>query len=105
VVPGLPSDSLHDAEIKRLVIDYREPSVEVLVEIDAQLPTARECVLRFGSVTELELSDIYTQNVLFDVEADRTEDGDWLVALNPSVGIGGTLRCATVEHELLRRHS
>jgi hypothetical protein len=99
VVPGLPPISLHDAEIKRLAIDYRGPTVEVLVEADAQLPAAREYTLRFVGVTELELTDLHTQNVLFDVEVNRRDDGDWHVSLNPSVGIGGELRCATVEHE------
>jgi hypothetical protein len=53
----------------------------------------------------LELSDVYTQNVLFDVEIEPADDGGWRVTLNPSVGIGGELRCATVEHEPLGRHS
>ena len=66
---------------------------------------ARQYTLRFHGVTELELSDLYTQNVLFDVAVDPADDGGWLVTLNPSVGIGGELRCATIEHEPLGRHS
>ena len=85
------------------MVDHRGPTVEVIVEADAQLPEARQYAIRFHGVTELELSDVHTQNVLFDVEVDPAEDGGWLVTLTPSVGIGGKLRCATVEHEPLGR--
>jgi Immunity protein 50 len=96
---------MHDAEITRLVIDPHGPTVELLVRPDAQLADGSEYTLRFIGVTELELNDLYTQNVLFDLQVEQTDDGGWRVALNPSVGIGGVLRCATVEHEPVRGHS
>ena len=96
---GLPPESLHDAEVKRLVIDHHGPTVEMVVEANAQTPGAREYGVRFIGVTELELGDIHTQNVLFDLEAEQTEAGDWQVTVSPSVGIGGSLRCASIEHE------
>lgn len=104
MVEGLPPDSLHDAEVKRLVIDHRGPTVELFIEADAQTPAARDFTVRFTGVTALELDDIEKQNVLFDLEAEQTEDGDRRVTLTPSVGIGGELRCRTVEHEPLGRH-
>jgi hypothetical protein len=98
---GLPAVPFHDAEIVRAVLDRDGPAVELVVETFARTPEAKRYAIRFVGVSELELADLYTQNVLFDLHAERADAGSWIVALDPSVGLGGTIRCAAIEHAAL----
>jgi hypothetical protein len=51
--------------------------------------------LRFEGVTQVELSGLNEQNVLFDVKFTEAGDGLWDVDLQSSYGLGGQLRCAS----------
>ena len=72
------------------------PSVELDIELFAQLPEAHNVTLRFEGVTEVELAGLNEQNVLFDVKFKEAADGLWDVDLQSSYGLGGQLRCAAI---------
>jgi hypothetical protein len=93
--PDLP---FHDAEVVRLLLDRDGPTLELDIEVFAQLPKARIERLRFLDVDEVEIGGFNEQNVLFDVKAERGSDGLWNVKLQSSYGLNGEFRCRTVQH-------
>jgi hypothetical protein len=98
---GLPAVPFHDAEVSRAVLDHDGPTVELVVEVFARTPQARRYTLRFLGVSELDLDDLYTQNVLFDLEVEPVDSDGWSVTLLSTVGLGGTIHCAAIEHAAL----
>jgi hypothetical protein len=93
---GLPDVSFHDAEVLAVRLNRDGPTVELDVEVFAQLPEARIERLRFSEVTELEIGGLNEQNVLFDLKADPSADGVWDVTLQSTYGLGGSFRCASI---------
>lgn len=92
--PDLP---FHDAEVLRVSLDRDGPSLEMEIELFAQMPEARVERLRFTEVSEVEIGGFNEQNVLFDVKAERDAEGVWAVRLDSSYGVGGEFKCRTVE--------
>ncbi|MFL5955028.1 MAG: hypothetical protein ACJ76I_13440, partial [Gaiellaceae bacterium] len=66
----LPDLPYHDAEILRVYLDREGPTVDIDLELIAQLPEARVVRLRFSDISEVELGDFNGQNVLFDLLAE-----------------------------------
>jgi hypothetical protein len=97
VPDGLPDLPFHDAEVLAVRLDRDGPTMELDIEVFAQLPQARTERLRFRKVSELEIRGLNEQNVLFNVVADRAADGLWEVTLQSSYGLGGTFRCRSIE--------
>ncbi|MGZ4316335.1 MAG: Imm50 family immunity protein [Gaiellaceae bacterium] len=91
--PDLP---FHDSEVLAVRFDRDGPTVELDIELFAQLPEARTVTLRFEGVTEVELGGLNEQNVLFDVKLTEASDGLWDVDLQSSYGLGGQLRCTAI---------
>jgi hypothetical protein len=96
-VASLPDLPYHDAEILHVSLDREGPTVDIDLELFAQLPEARVVRLRFIEVSEVELGDFNGQNVLFDLLAEP-RPGDRLgIALQSSYGLGGSFECSGVE--------
>jgi hypothetical protein len=93
---ALPDVSFHDAEVVAVRLDRGGPTLEMEVELVAQLPEARVVRLRFHDVTELALEDFNHQNVLFDLRAEE-DGGGYVVTLDSSFGLGGSFRCTRIE--------
>jgi hypothetical protein len=93
----LPNVSLHDAEVLTATLSHDGPTVELVVEAFARTEDARRFKMTFVGVSEMELRDLHTQNVLFDLDVVRASDGSLVVTLDPSVGLTGSLRCTSIE--------
>jgi Immunity protein 50 len=93
---GLPDVSFHDAEVLAVRIDRNGPTLDLDVEVFAQLPEARLVRLRFSDVSEVEIGGFNEQNVLFDLRAERGEGDLYDVRLESSYGLGGSFRCAAI---------
>ena len=93
---GLPNISFHDAEIRVVRLDRDGPTLDIEVEVAAQLPNAHVVQLRFGQVSDLEIRGLNEQNVLFDVRVEQGADGRYGVALESSYGLSGSFRCTSV---------
>jgi hypothetical protein len=94
---ALPDVPFHDAEVLAMRFDRAGPTLEVDVEVFAQLPEARIERIRFTNVSDVELGGLNEQNVLFDLKADSAADGRWDVTLQSTYGLGGSFRCAAIE--------
>ena len=94
---GLPDLPFHDAEVLTVRLDRDGPTMELDIEVFAQLPEARTERLRFREISDLEIGGLNEQNVLFNVVAERAADGLWDVTLQSSYGLGGTFRCVSIE--------
>src|SRR5207237_6132767 len=90
-VAGLPDVSFRDAEVVPIRLDRAGPTLEMSVEVLAGTEHAALWELRFGQVADLELHSLNEQNALFDLRADRGDDGVWHVRAGPSYGGGATL--------------
>jgi hypothetical protein len=95
-VASLPDLPYHDAEILRVLLDRGGPTLELDLELFAQLPEARGVRLRFTDVTELELGDFNAQNVLFDLLAEPRPGHRLGIELQSSYGLGGSFECSGV---------
>lgn len=93
---GLPDVSFHDAEVRAVRLDRDGPTLDVDVEVFAQLPESRLVRLRFSDVSEVEIGGFNGQSVLFDLRAERGEDDLYDVTLESSYGLGGSFRCVAI---------
>lgn len=93
---GLPDVPFHDAEVLAVRVDRDGPTLELDVEVFAQLPEAQLVRLKFSDVSELEISGFNEQNVLFDLRAERGDDDLYDVRLEASYGLGGSFRCGAI---------
>jgi hypothetical protein len=97
VPTGLPNLPFHDAEVLAVRLDRDGPTLDLDVEVFAQLPNAQTARLRFNEVSDVEIGGLNEQNVLFDLKADRAADGLWDVTLQSTYGLGGSFRCVSIE--------
>jgi hypothetical protein len=93
---GLPDVSFHDAEVREVRLDRDGPTLEMEVEVFAQLPEARMIRLRFTGVTDLEMGGLNEQNVLFDLRAEALADDSYAVTMDSTYGLGGSFHCARI---------
>jgi hypothetical protein len=92
----LPDVPFHDAEVLAIRLDREGPTLELDVEVFAQLPEAQLVRLRFTDVSDLEIGGFNGQNVLFDLRVEPGADDLFDVTLESSYGLGGSFRCAGV---------
>jgi hypothetical protein len=90
--------TFHDAEVLRVSLDREGPTLDLEIEVFAQMPQARIERVRFAEVSDLEIGGFNEQNVLFDVRAEQGADGLWDVHLQSSYGLGGGFRCRSIQH-------
>jgi hypothetical protein len=100
--------SFHDAEVHRAILDRggsgEGPSVTLVVHafdtdntVDDEgfyrVKTSVLITLRFGDVTESDLGDLGSQNVLSSMDLELETDGLIRVTLGPCYGLSGSLVC------------
>jgi hypothetical protein len=95
---GFPDLPFHDAEVLRVSLDRNGPTLDLEIEVFAQMPQARIERVRFTEVADVEIGGFNEQNVLFDIKAERDADGLWAVQLQSSYGLGGDFRCRAIQH-------
>ena len=96
-MPGaLPDIPFHDAEVLAIRLDREGPTLELDVEVFAQLPEAQLVRLRFTDVCDVEIGGFNGQNVLFDLVVEPGGDGLFTISLQSSYGVGGSFRCAGI---------
>jgi Immunity protein 50 len=93
---GLPDVSFHDAEVLAVRLDRDGPTLDLKVEVAAQLPNARVVQLRFREVSNLEIRGLNEQNVLFDLRVERGTDDRYDVELQSSYGLSGSFGCTSI---------
>jgi hypothetical protein len=106
--------SFHDAEVHRAVLDRGGngecPSVTLAVHAFSTDDTVDEkgyyrittsvlVTLKFVNVSESELRDLGSQNVLSSLEFESTAGGLVRVTLGPCYGLSGSLLCSAVRVE------
>jgi hypothetical protein len=101
--------SFHDAEVVSLHLNRSAASVlkvhvwgyEDKVGADGYYVSQKHVIVRFllHEVTELDLEDFSCQNVLYELELSKPDEG-FRLELNSTYGVGGTILARNVEIEL-----
>ena len=81
--------SFHDAELLEIHL-ARKGQSHLVVRLAENPSYKNRADLKFilNNVSDLELEDFSSQNVLFDMHLEESE-GRWKLLLSPSYGIGG----------------
>jgi len=77
-------------------LDRDGPTLDLEIEIFAQLQQAEIVRLRFTHVEKLEIGGFNQQNGLFDLLPEPDADGPLQVTLQSGYGLGGSFRCSGV---------
>ena len=88
--------SFHDAELLEIHL-ARKGQSHLVVRL-AENPNYKnrpDLKFIFNNVSDLELDDFSSQNILFDMHLEESE-GRWKLLLSPSYGIGGYVVAADI---------
>lgn len=73
-------------------MDRSGPALELSVSFDGAA-SQQPHLLRFESVSQVELTGFNEQNALFDIRVERDAGGGWEVAFSASDGLAGSFLC------------